>query len=145
MVQASLARPKPTRSTYAGTASPWLRLARCGLSRNGVAANPKRGRPAKPNAGPGLTRALTMRAVDRRCLGTALLPQEKICVCCGAPFERREFTRDGRRALRQPQQWRRQRFCSTECVRHYRLQGPITETLPPYLQVLEPIKPGPQR
>jgi hypothetical protein len=72
----------------------------------------------------------------------ALLPQEKICVCCGAPFERPTHTRDGRRALRQPQQWRRQRFCSTECVRHYRLQGPITETLPPYLAALEPVKLG---
>jgi hypothetical protein len=63
------------------------------------------------------------------------------CVCCGAPFERPTHTRDGRRALRQPQQWRRQRFCSTECVRHYRLQGLITETLPPYLAALEPVKP----
>ena len=32
-----------------------------------------------------------MRMVDRSCLGTALLPQEKICVCCGAPFERPEW------------------------------------------------------
>jgi hypothetical protein len=96
----------------------------------------------KPTAGLGLTSALTMRMVDRRCLGTAFLPQEKICVCCGTPFKRPEFTRDGRRALHQPQQWRRQRFCSTECVRHYRLQGPIIETLPPYLAVLEPEKPG---
>ena len=74
----------------------------------------------------------------------AELPEEKLCVCCGMPFERPEFTKDGRRHLRPPQQWRRQRFCSAACTRQYRLEGPFKESLPPHLQVLEP-EPEPRR
>jgi hypothetical protein len=66
------------------------------------------------------------------------LPEWKTCVCCGQTFERPTHTRDDRRQLRSPGQWRRQRFCSTECVREYRLQGPFKESLPPYLAALEP-------
>ena len=78
-------------------------------------------RPAKPNAGPGLKAALTMQAVDRSQLGT----ESKICACCGFEFERPTHTKAGRRQLRQPMQWKRQRFCSAACVRHYRLEGPF--------------------
>jgi hypothetical protein len=91
-----------------------------------------------------LTPSLAMRMLKRPTpramkLGMAAeLPEEKLCVCCGGPFGRPEFTKDGRRALRPPQQWRRQRFCSAECTRQYRLQGPFKESLPPYLACLEP-------
>jgi hypothetical protein len=71
----------------------------------------------------------------------AELPVEKLCVCCGLPFERPEYTSDGRRYLRQPQQWRRQRFCGVPCLRHYRLFGPIKESLPAHLACLEPETP----
>ena len=73
------------------------------------------------------------------------LPVEKVCVCCGMAFERPEFTKDGRRHLRPPQQWRRQRFCSPQCVKEYRLHGTFKESLPSYLACLEPETPGPQR
>jgi hypothetical protein len=68
------------------------------------------------------------------------LPETKVCHCCGAEFPRPTHTRDGRRALRWPGAWKRQRFCSTECVRHYRLEGPVKEWLPPFLQALEPVR-----
>jgi hypothetical protein len=94
-------------------------------------------RHSKPNMGLGLTTALMMQMMDRGCLGTALLPQEKPCACCGGPFGRPEFTRDGRGALRQPQCGDGRSF-ARECVRRSRLEGPVREVLPQYLAVLEP-------
>jgi hypothetical protein len=76
-----------------------------------------------------------------------VLPAIKICALCGAEFARPTHTKDGRRQLRWPGAWRRQRFCSVACVKQYRLQGPNAwrdrpETvLPNYLRELEPVKP----
>ena len=101
-----------------------------------------------------LNRALMMRTVDRyrpRREPAPLLPETKICAACGEGFERPTHTRDGRRYLRQPQQWRTQRFCSADCMREYRLRSRLrllfggvqaeareVEALPPYLVRLEP-------
>ena len=79
-----------------------------------------------------------MQAVDRSQQGT----ESKICVCCGFEFERATHTKAGKRQLRQPMQWKRQRFCSAACTREYRLNGPFRESLPSYLQALEPETPG---
>ena len=67
-----------------------------------------------------------------------MLPETKICHYCGCEFERPTHTATGRRYLRQPMQWRRQRFCSSDCVRSYRLEGPFREWLPSDLRALEP-------
>ena len=69
------------------------------------------------------------------------LPETKVCHYCGVEFPRPAFTKDGRRALRWPGAWKRRRFCSVTRVREYRLEGPITESLPSYLAKLEPPKP----
>ena len=80
------------------------------------------------------------------------LPEFKVCYFCGEEFERRITSVSGRRYLRQPEHWKRQRFCSIDCVRSYRLRGrfrlPLSgmqtderEILPPYLERLEPVRP----
>lgn len=66
------------------------------------------------------------------------LPETKVCHYCGVEFPDPAFTKDGRRALRWPGAWKRQRFCSVTCVREYRLGGPFREWLPEHLAALEP-------
>jgi hypothetical protein len=63
-------------------------------------------------------------------------------------YQRETVGEDGRRTLRRPSAWRRQRFCSIACVKQYRLQGPQAwrgTALPGYLQSLEPVKPVDER
>jgi hypothetical protein len=91
----------------------------------------------KANARAGLKATLTMQMADRGQRAT----ESKTCVCCGFEFERATHTRAGKRQLRQPMQWKRQRFCSAACTRQYRLEGSFRESLPSYLAELEPVKP----
>lgn len=65
-------------------------------------------------------------------------PETKLCHCCGEVFQRRAS--NGR--LCEPGAWKRRRFCSPQCVRQYRLEGPFRESLPGYLACLEPPEPG---